>query len=95
MQTQTSTESLNCFYVNATSLIQVVRVVSESTWLSERVLSPGHRFLFKAPADATLEVYTGELATGVLADRIPCRQLACSDQDLIRFSATDPVILRG
>jgi hypothetical protein len=75
-------EWIDCAYVNATSTIQVVRISNVAHWYLERVVWPGLPLLFRAPLEAVLEVYDNAIATSVLAARIPCEQLACSEEEL-------------
>jgi hypothetical protein len=72
------TSWITCLYVNATSLMQIARIADSEDLFFERVVCPGKYIVFKSPADAVLEIYSSELVTGVLADRIPCSQLECS-----------------
>jgi hypothetical protein len=72
---------MSCFYINATSTIQIVRVADDETWHLERVVLPGLHIVFHAPEDSFFEIYSSDMATGVLADRIPCIQLACTEKD--------------
>ena len=65
-----------CCYVNATSKIQVARVTNIPDWYFERVVFPGQRLMFEAPAPANLEIHTGMMASSILSDTIPCTRLA-------------------
>jgi hypothetical protein len=38
----------------------------------ERVIFPGQRLMFEAPAEAVLEIHTGMVASAILSDKIPC-----------------------
>jgi hypothetical protein len=71
-----------CFYVNATSTIQIVRIANIENWYFERVVLPGMHVLFEAPSEAFLDIYDSVMISGVLADRISCQQLACTPADL-------------
>ncbi|MBD2461460.1 DUF1830 domain-containing protein [Oscillatoria sp. FACHB-1407] len=64
-----------CCYVNATSQIQIARIVNITNWYFERVVFPGQRLMFEAPTHAQLEIHVGNLATSILADHIPCDRL--------------------
>ncbi|WP_346291275.1 DUF1830 domain-containing protein [Sphaerothrix gracilis] len=64
-------EKITCYYFNASSQIRVVRIANVSDWYFERILFPGQRLMFEAPAEAQLEVY----ANAVLVEEIACRQL--------------------
>jgi len=61
-----------CYYANATHLVQVVRIANIPNWYMERVIFPGQRLMFEAPAEAVLEIHTGMVATAILSDKIPC-----------------------
>ncbi|MEL7083161.1 MAG: DUF1830 domain-containing protein [Cyanobacteria bacterium P01_A01_bin.3] len=65
-----------CVYVNASDRIQVVRLTECSAEL-ERVVFPGQRLMFEAPADAVLEVYAGD-DEPELQERLLCGDLACA-----------------
>lgn len=68
-----------CLYVNTTERIQVVRISNIPGWYFERVVFVGQRLLFEAKPEAQLEIYTHEMASAVLADRIDCQQLRVSE----------------
>ncbi|MCP6759951.1 MAG: DUF1830 domain-containing protein [Fischerella sp. CENA71] len=73
-----SSERLNqisCYYVNFSSQVQVVRIENVPNWYFERVVFPGQRLLFEAPANAQLEIHTGAIASAILSDRICCQNL--------------------
>jgi hypothetical protein len=44
-------------------------------WL-ERVVEAGKDFPFQAPSGAYLDICSYEMATMILQDRVPCRELA-------------------
>jgi Domain of unknown function (DUF1830) len=64
-----------CCYVNATSQIQVIRIVDLPSHYFERAVFPGQRLLFEASPNAELEVHTGMTVGSILADRISCLRL--------------------
>jgi Domain of unknown function (DUF1830) len=64
-----------CCYVNATSQIQVVRVTDVPEWYFERVVFPGQHLIFEAFSQAHLEIHTGMMASSILSDTLPCREL--------------------
>ncbi|MDM9385673.1 DUF1830 domain-containing protein [Chlorogloeopsis sp. ULAP01] len=64
-----------CYFVNNTSQVQIARISNIPGWFFERVVFPGQRLMFKAPPNACLEIYTGEMVSSLLCDRIDCRQL--------------------
>jgi hypothetical protein len=67
--------NLLCFYTNATSQIQVVRITNIPKFYWEKVVFPGQRLLFETVADARLEILTDEKGTSIVTDVIPCQQL--------------------
>jgi hypothetical protein len=64
-------EKALCCYINDTSQIQIGRIANLSDSYFERVIFPQQRLLFEAPPFAELEIYTGELASAILQERIP------------------------
>lgn len=70
-----SAVQIHCKYINLTNLIQIIRISNIPNWCYERVVFPQQRLMFKAPQEANLEVYTSEVASSILADRIPCIRL--------------------
>lgn len=66
-----------CHYVNQTRQVHII-CINCSSFSFERVVFPQQHFLFKAPQEAHLEVYTSEIVSAVLLDRIPCDQLHVS-----------------
>jgi Domain of unknown function (DUF1830) len=62
-------------YINQTEQIQIVRVAIGFNMLIERAVFPNKYFGFDAPPEARLEIYSYAIATAVLSDRIPCKQL--------------------
>jgi len=67
--------TINCLYINRTEKMAILKIDFMGQWL-ERVVEAGKYFLFKAPEGAYLEICTYEMATMVLEDRVPCRELA-------------------
>ena len=61
-----------CYYANVTHLVQVVRIGNIPNWYMERVIFPGQRLMFEAPAEAVLEIHTGVVPSAILSDQIPC-----------------------
>jgi len=76
-----------CSYINATHQIQVARISNIPNWYFERVLFPGQRLMFEAPQDAQLEIHTGNIASAILSDTIPCDRLQVSEGGLSPKSA--------
>ena len=74
-------DKLLCCYVNATSKIQISRISNVPNWYFERVVFPGQRLVFEAPAQAVLEIHTGMMASAILSDNIPCDRL-CIDAEM-------------
>ena len=68
-----------CSYVNATSILQIVRITNITNCYFERVVFPGMRLLFDAPQMAKLEIYTADTPSTILADKIPCGSLQVSE----------------
>lgn len=86
---------ITCFYINATSTIQIIRIANTEDWYFERVALPGMHLVFKAPQEALLDIYDSVMATGVLADRISCQALLCSEQDAQLFMTQGQAMLVG
>jgi hypothetical protein len=68
-----------CCYFNATSQIQIARIVNIPDWYLERVVFPGQHLLFETLPTAQLEVHTGMIATATLSDRISCNLLRVNE----------------
>ena len=66
---------ITCQYINHTSKLQIVRIENVANWYFERVVFPGQHLVFQAVSEAVLGVHTSEMATTILADRIPCNKL--------------------
>lgn len=66
-----------CSYSNTTEHAQIIRVSDISSWY-ERVVFPGEGLLFETLPEACLEVHSDEVASAILADKIPCSQLEIS-----------------
>lgn len=64
-----------CCYVNATSKMQIGRISNIPNWYFERVVFPGQRLMFETVPEAQLEIHTGMMASAILSDTIPCREL--------------------
>lgn len=76
-----------CMYVNQSPSIQVIRLNPSAVGCLERTVWPGQRLLFEAPLAATLDVYSGQLSHAILADRVPCRELAIADDATFQDAA--------
>jgi hypothetical protein len=77
-----------CCYINATSKIQVARITNIPNWYFERVVFPGQRLLFEALPQGHLEIHTGMMASSILSDTIPCRQIQITDDEVMEPSYT-------
>ncbi len=68
---------INCVYVNDTGKMAILKNNFDliGQW-RERVLKVGEDFCFKAPEGGYLDIFTYEMATMILEDRVPCRELA-------------------
>ena len=66
---------INCVYVNRTEKTAILKIDFMGQWL-ERVVEVGEDFCFEAPEGGHLDIFTYEMATMILEDRIPCRELA-------------------
>lgn len=72
--TETSEEVL-CFYTNATTEIQIIRIENNQNCKLERIVFPSEQLLFVGEPKAQLEIYTGSKGKGILSDIIPCASL--------------------
>ncbi|ELR99618.1 DUF1830 domain-containing protein [Gloeocapsa sp. PCC 73106] len=84
-------EQIRCCYVNATSQIQVVRITNVASWYFERVAFPGHRLVFESFPEALLEIHTGMMASAILSDTFPCKDLEIEDNSSKEQKKTKPV----
>jgi hypothetical protein len=75
--------------------MQVIRIANIEDWYFERVVLPGMHVVFKAPQEAFLDICDSVMATGVLADRLPCQALACSEQESKLFLQRGEATLMG
>jgi Domain of unknown function (DUF1830) len=64
---------IQCTYRNESDRFQVIRVEDGGI---ERTIAVGQALEFEAHRDSHLNIYTYEIVTMILSDRIPCRQLA-------------------
>lgn len=71
---------LLCSYVNATNLIQVIRITNIPNWYFERVIFPGQHLLFEALPNAQLEIHMGMMVSAILSDKIPCNCLRINEE---------------
>lgn len=63
-----------CSYRNKTSRPQIVRITNTEYFL-ERVVYPEQKISFKASTNSYLEIYSSEIITSILEDRILCTKL--------------------
>jgi hypothetical protein len=70
-----NTSPILCYYQNATPKLQIVKIRNNPDFHFERVLFPQQRLFFEASPEAQLEIYTGSVASAVVADTIPCHKL--------------------
>ena len=68
-------KTIDCLYTNDTGKMAILRMHCMGQWL-ERVVVAGAEYLFKAPEEAYLEIYTCGMPTMILADKIACIELA-------------------
>lgn len=68
-------ETILCRYVNATCSVQIACLTHHSGNDIEKALFPGDCLVFRAEPDAYLEIYTPEICSALLAERIWCSQL--------------------
>ena len=73
--TPTTPELMLCCYVNATAHTEIARITNIPHWYFERVVFPGQRIIFEAPAMAKLEIHTGMAISSILTETINCKQL--------------------
>lgn len=81
-----SSDRIICCYVNVSSKIQVARITDIPNWYFERVVFPGQRLVFETMPEAHLEIHTGMMASSILSDTIPCKQLIVEDEPSLTFN---------
>lgn len=74
-EAQIEAQKVWCRHHNDTCHIQVARIENIPYEYFERVIFPGDRLVFKTFPHAWLEIYTGELCSALLAERILCDRL--------------------
>jgi len=70
-----SAAKILCFYINATSQIQLVQLTNTEDNSFERIVFPGDRCFFEAAPDAQLEIHTGMNGNEILLERLACNSL--------------------
>ena len=73
--THSDCELILCCYVNKTSHVEIVRITNIPHWYFERVIFPGQRLIFEAPATAKLEIHTGTAISSILSETVDCSKL--------------------
>ncbi|MFN3925737.1 MAG: DUF1830 domain-containing protein [Pseudanabaenaceae cyanobacterium] len=68
-----------CCYINATGKVQIARITNIDNWYFERVVFPGQRLVFETLPDALLEIHTGTIASSILSDTIPCKEIEIAE----------------
>ncbi len=81
-------EAILCYYINATSSIQIARISNISNWYFERVVFPREHLLFEALPNAQLEIYTSMSSSGILLDKISCNCLRVTEQSSSSLNTT-------
>ncbi|MBW4580376.1 MAG: DUF1830 domain-containing protein [Tildeniella nuda ZEHNDER 1965/U140] len=76
-----------CYYENATSQVQTVRIANLPNGLFERVVFSKQRILFEALPDALLEIRTSGSTS--LLDQIPCLRLQVRDGSRAELNLAD------
>lgn len=74
------TEAILCFYKNATSKIQVIRLNSMQNILWKRVIFPGQRLIFEAPDAAKLEVFIKSSVDTIRSNVILCQHIRLTEK---------------
>jgi hypothetical protein len=74
-QPTSKAEKILCYYHNNTQHIQIARIENIPYGYFERVFFPGDRLVFEAFPYAWLDLYTGDLCSALLAERILCDHL--------------------
>lgn len=64
-----------CCYVNTSTHIEIARITNIPNWYFERVIFPGQRLVFEAPAIAKLEIHTGTAISSILSETFSCQEL--------------------
>jgi Domain of unknown function (DUF1830) len=70
-----------CFYINATSYLQIARITNTPSWNFERIVFPGERLLFNAAPDSQLEIQMDARENSARVEPIPCDRLYVSQWD--------------
>lgn len=66
---------ITCHYVNKTTKLQIARISNIPGYFFERVVFAGQQLLIDVDSEAVLEIHSHEMASAIMSDHIPCRQL--------------------
>ncbi len=64
-----------CYYFNASSHLQIIRIAQMPNLYFERVVFPKQRLLFEALPEAYLEIHTCVMPSAILSDKLLCKHL--------------------
>ena len=78
------TSPVLCHYRNATPQLQVARVFHQAALLAERVVFPWEFWLFEAPIEATLQIYSN-----TLTDHAAMQVVGCDRRQVNAISKSD------
>jgi Domain of unknown function (DUF1830) len=67
------TSRIQCTYRNESDRLQVIRVEDNGI---ERIIAAGQVLEFEAHEDSFIDIYTYEMVTMILSDRIICSRLS-------------------
>ncbi|NJR49687.1 MAG: DUF1830 domain-containing protein [Leptolyngbyaceae cyanobacterium CSU_1_3] len=71
----TLTDQILCYYVNATTQLQIAQIVNIPGLQFQRLVFPNQRFLFEATSGAILEIYIDTTQNSTPLKQIACAQL--------------------
>lgn len=75
-------EKILCFYINATSHLQIIKITNVDDFHFEWVVFPGQRLLFEAFPTAQLSVFTSERNERSPMHTVSCEQLQVEESGL-------------
>ncbi|CDM95980.1 MULTISPECIES: DUF1830 domain-containing protein [Limnospira] len=78
----TYSDIILCYYQNATTKLEIIRISNIPGWYFEHILFPGERLLFEAVTEAKLEIYRGDRVKPNLAQVVPCINLATKENQI-------------
>ncbi len=79
-QIQAPDKKAFCCYVNHSAQFQIIRITGAAHEFLERTVLPYARVFFEAYSCDHLEVHTGNPATSIFTDTIPCHRLIVKNQ---------------